>query len=354
MSGLVDTSLPCDPLEIAEKWLAEGRKVALATVVDTWGSAPRPAGSHLVIDADGNFQGSVSGGCVEGAVITEALDVIGSGSVRTLDFGVEDETAWKVGLSCGGRIRVHVRRLEGGQPSGYPQSPDGLLTLLNAERRARRPVVVATDLRDGAAQLIRREDEAPRDICEAVRAAFETGRSRHVEAAGQSLFLNAYLPQPRLVVIGAVHISQALVPMARIAGFPVEIIDPRTAFATPERFPEVTLHASWPQEVFAAQPLDSRTALAALTHDPRIDDLPLQAALEAGCFYVGVLGSRKLSEQRNERLLAAGVSRDLLGRIRSPIGLNISAANPAEIAVAVLAEVISASRSRDPTSLLHR
>jgi xanthine dehydrogenase accessory factor len=267
---------------------------------------------------------------------------------------VEDETAWKVGLSCGGRIRVHVGRLERGQPSGYPQSPGDLLASLNAERRGRRPVVVATDLRDGSAQLIRREDEAPRDICEAVRAAFETGRSRHVEAAGQSLFLNAYLPQPRLVVIGAVHISQALVPMARIAGFPVEIIDPRTAFATPERFPEVMLHTSWPQEVFAAQPLESCTALAALTHDPRIDDLPLQAALEAGCFYVGVLGSRKLREQRNERLLAAGVSRDLLGRIRSPIGLNISAANPAEIAVAVLAEVISASRSRSLTSPVHR
>lgn len=335
-----------DPLEIAEGWLAEGREIALATVVETWGSAPRAAGSHLVVDAEGNFEGSVSGGCVEGAVITEALDAIASGRARTLDFGVADDTAWKVGLSCGGRIRIYVERLD--------QRTDNFLSLLNAARRARRPVAVVTDLGDGTGRLVRRQEEAPQDLAEAVRHAFETGRSRCVDAEGRSLFLNAYLPQPRLVLIGAVHISQALVPMARIAGFPVEIIDPRTAFATPERFPEVMLHTDWPQDVFAAQPLDPYTALAALTHDPKIDDLPLQAALEAGCFYVGVLGSRKLREQRNARLLAAGVGSDAVERIRSPIGLNIAAASPAEIAVAILAEVISALRSRGLTPPVNR
>jgi xanthine dehydrogenase accessory factor len=143
-----------------------------------------------------------------------------------------------------------------------------------------------------------------------------------------------------------VHISQALAPMARIAGFDVEIIDPRTAFATPERFPDAALSAEWPEDVLTKRPLDTYTALAALTHDPKIDDYPLQAALNAGCFYVGALGSRKTHGKRMERLLAAGFTDEQISRIRAPIGLAIGAASPAEIAVAVLAEVIGALRSR--------
>jgi xanthine dehydrogenase accessory factor len=147
-------------------------------------------------------------------------------------------------------------------------------------------------------------------------------------------------------MIGAVHISQALAPMARIAGFDVEIIDPRTAFATPERFPDVALRAEWPQDVLKERPFDAYTAVAALTHDPKIDDHPLQAALEAGCFYVGALGSRKTHGRRVERLLAAGLGEEQIGRIHAPIGLAIGAASPAEIAVSVLAQVIGALRSR--------
>ena len=163
---------------------------------------------------------------------------------------------------------------------------------------------------------------------------------------GRSFFLNVYLPQPRLVVIGAVHISQALAPMARIAGFPVEIIDPRTAFATQERFADVELSAEWPEEVLSTHPLDSYTALAAVTHDPKIDDFPLKAALDAGCFYVGALGSRKTHAKRVERLLALGATEAQIANIHAPIGLNIGASSPAEIAVAVLAQVIEAFRSR--------
>jgi len=220
------------------------------------------------------------------------------------------------------------------------------LKTLNAERRARRAAVLVTDLGDGRDRVVREGDKVAGELGAAIETAFRTGLSKAVEAEGRPFFLNAHLPQPRLVVIGAVHISQALAPMARIAGYPVEIIDPRTAFATPDRFPDMPLHAEWPQDVLARRPLDGYTALAAVTHDPKIDDFALKAALDARCFYVGALGSRKTHAKRVERLLALGASADDVARIHSPIGVDIGAANPAEIAVAVLAEVIDAFRSR--------
>lgn len=221
-----------------------------------------------------------------------------------------------------------------------------LLRELNAERGARRAAILVTDLSGGGDRLVREGDGVGGALGEALGAAFRSGKSGIVEADGKSLFLNVHVPPPRLVMIGAVHISQALAPMARIAGFDVEIIDPRTAFATPERFPDVALRAEWPQDVLKERPFDAYTAVAALTHDPKIDDHPLQAALEAGCFYVGALGSRKTHARRVERLLAAGLGDEQIGRIHAPIGLAIGAASPAEIAVAVLAQVIGALRSR--------
>lgn len=221
-----------------------------------------------------------------------------------------------------------------------------VLKTLNAERRARRAAVLVTDLGDGRDRVVREGDTVAGELGAAIERAFRTGLSGSVEAEGRTFFLNAHLPQPRLVVIGAVHISQALAPMARIAGYPVEIVDPRTAFATPDRFPDVTLHAEWPQDVLARQPLDGYTALAAVTHDPKIDDFALKAALDARCFYVGALGSRKTHARRVERLLALGAGAEDIGRIHAPIGVDIGAASPAEIAVAVLAEVIKAFRSR--------
>lgn len=221
-----------------------------------------------------------------------------------------------------------------------------LLKALNRERQARRAAILATDLGTGEGRLVREGDAVAGGLGEAVAKAFRSGKSGSVEVDGRTLFLNVHLPPPRLVVIGAVHISQALAPMARIAGYDVEIVDPRTAFATPERFPDVTLLAEWPQDVLKRRSFDAYTAVAALTHDPKIDDVPLLAALKAGCFYVGALGSRKTHGKRVERLLAAGASEAELARIHAPIGLPIGAASPAEIAVAVLAEVISAFRSR--------
>lgn len=228
-----------------------------------------------------------------------------------------------------------------------------LLSALNAERRARRAAIVATPVGGGGQRLVRAADDLSADpLREALSRRFRSGLSGLVEGPEGPVFLTVHLPPPRLVVVGAVHISQALVPMAATAGLEPVVIDPRTAFATPERFPAVRLLAEWPQDVLAPAgadtagkvALDPWTALAALTHDPKIDDPAIAAALSAGCFYVGALGSRKTHAKRVERLLALGVAPEAVERIRAPIGLPIGAASPAEIAVAVLAEVIGALR----------
>ena len=223
-----------------------------------------------------------------------------------------------------------------------------LLRALNAERAARRAAVLVTALDGGAQRLVRQADMASDPLGDALLARLRSGRSGMVEHAGGSYFLTVQEPPVRLVVIGAVHISQALAPLAGIAGLDVTIVDPRTAFATPERFGEVTLLAEWPDDAFRTLPLDRFTALAALTHDPKIDDPALAAALKAACFYVGALGSRKTHASRLARLAAQGFDAETLGRIRAPIGLDIGAVSPAEIAVSVLGEVIAALRRKPP------
>lgn len=217
---------------------------------------------------------------------------------------------------------------------------------LNALRRARKAVVVVTDLLTGATRIVDEAAASGDPLTGELLARLRSGKSGVVATDDREIMLTVHLPPPRLVVIGAVHVSQALAPMARIAGFDMLIVDPRTAFATPERFPDVKLLAEWPQDVAAEMALDPFTALAALTHDPKIDDLPLRAALEAGCFYVGALGSRKTHAKRLERLVGAGADPVQIDRIHAPIGLAIGAQSPAEIAVSILAEVIAALRGR--------
>jgi xanthine dehydrogenase accessory factor len=223
-----------------------------------------------------------------------------------------------------------------------------VLERLNAARRARRAAIVATDLSSGVSRLITEDDDVSGDpLAVDLTARFGSGASSMARAAGAGeVFLTVHLPPPRLVIIGAVHVSQALAPMALLAGFETTIIDPRTAFATPERFPDVRLVPEWPQDVLAREPLDSHTALAAITHDPKIDDHALTAAMTAGCFYIGALGSRKTHARRRQRLGDAGVSETDLDLIRAPIGLDIKAQSPSEIAVAVLAEIIGTLRRR--------
>ncbi|MEM6464046.1 MAG: XdhC family protein [Pseudomonadota bacterium] len=221
-----------------------------------------------------------------------------------------------------------------------------LLKRLNEARGNRRAVIVATNLEDGSARLVLEGESVSGELGVALDKAFRSGRSGTVEADARFYFLNVHVPPARLVVIGAVHIAQSLAPMARIAGFDVRIIDPRTAFATLERFSDTELIAEWPDEVLAQKPLDAYTALAAVSHDPKIDDFPLKAALEAKCFYVGALGSRKTHAKRIERLRKLGLGDEQIAGIASPIGLDIGAASPQEIAVAILAEIIGALRKR--------
>lgn len=219
-----------------------------------------------------------------------------------------------------------------------------LLSALNAERAARRAAVLVTDTGSGAQRLVKEADLAGDPLAAALDRQLRSGKSGTVDVEGSSYFLTVQAPPPRIIVTGAVHISQAMAPMAQLLDLDLAIIDPRTAFATPERFPEVKLLVEWPDEALQRLPLDAYTAFVALTHDPKIDDPGLIAALRSDCFYIGALGSRKTHARRLERLAAAGFGEAQTNRIRAPIGLDIGAVSPAEIALAILGEIVSALR----------
>jgi xanthine dehydrogenase accessory factor len=219
-----------------------------------------------------------------------------------------------------------------------------LLAALNAERAARRAAVLVTDIESGAQRLVRDQDAAADSLAEPIAERLRLGKSGLVELGGRQYFLTVQAPAVKAIVVGAVHISQALAPMARVLDLDVTIVDPRTAFATAERFPDVPVLAEWPEEVLPRLALDRYTALVALTHDPKIDDPALIAALKAECFYIGALGSKKTHGRRVERLTAAGFTEAEIARIHAPIGLDIGAVSPAEIAVSILAEIVAALR----------
>lgn len=223
-----------------------------------------------------------------------------------------------------------------------------VLTRLNEARRARRAAIRVSDLATGDERLVLESDLATDDpLHDELAARFRSGKSGLTETDAGRLFLTVHVPPPKIVVIGAAHISQALAPMARIAGFDVVIVDPRTAFATEERFEGTAILAEWPQDVVPSKiPFDGYTALVAVTHDPKIDDWPIAEALKSGCFYVGALGSRKTHAKRVERLIAQGLGEGEIARIAAPIGLNIGAQSPAEIAVSILGQIIEALRLR--------
>ncbi|MEX0349760.1 MAG: XdhC family protein [Paracoccaceae bacterium] len=313
--------------ETALDWYRDTGSAALATVVETWGSAPRRVGAQLVIGGDGRIEGSVSGGCVEGAVIVEALEAIDEREARLLEFGVSDEDAFAVGLACGGTIRVLV------EPVGSVLS-EVMLAELVAMRATRVPVAYEVNI-DTGRRALRRTRYADRMRLD--RSGFEED--------GKT-FVAVHNPPLRLIVVGAVHIAQALVPMARIAGYDPVIIDPREAFASSERFPGERILTDWPDEGVAEIGLDTRTALVLLTHDPKLDDPALQAALRADVFYIGALGSKRTHAKRVARMQEAGFTEDQVACIHGPIGLDIGAAGPSEIAVAILAQMTAVLRGK--------
>jgi xanthine dehydrogenase accessory factor len=305
--------------ETALAWHREGKGAALATVVQTWGSAPRRVGSQLAISGEAEIAGSVSGGCVEGAVVAEALDTIEEGAPQMLEFGVSDADAFAVGLACGGTIKVLV------EPVGSVL-PEQVLADLVAARASREPVAYVTGMK--VARRVERMGHAER---------FRMDRSGF-EADGET-FVNIHNPPLRLIVVGAVHIAQALLPMARIAGYDPVLVDPRETFGSADRFPGETILHDWPDEAIARYGLDMRTALVLLTHDPKLDDPALELALGSNVFYIGALGSTRTHAKRVARMQERGWSEAQIDRIHGPVGLDIGAAGPAEIAVAILAEM---------------
>ncbi|WP_071674804.1 XdhC family protein [Nioella nitratireducens] len=318
--------------EIALDWHRQGKGAALATVVETWGSAPRPVGSQLVISGAGEMEGSVSGGCVEGAVVVEAMECLDSGAATLLEFGVADEQAFAVGLACGGRIRVLV------EPVGRVLPVEMLEALVDA-RAAREQAAYVVNPDTGARRLVAGPGDAlETEIAERFR--------RDKSGFEGDWFIGIHNPPLRMAIVGAVHIAQALVPMARLAGYDPVLIDPRPAFGAEARFPGETILEDWPDEALAAFGLDPRTAVVTLTHDPKLDDPAIEAALKSGCFYLGCLGSTRTHAKRVERLTEAGYSPAQIARIHGPVGLDIGAQGPAEIAISILAEITQ--RLRQP------
>lgn len=304
--------------EIALSWHRAGRGAVLATVIETWGSAPRRVGSQLVVSGTGEIEGSVSGGCVEGAVVAEALEALSEAQARLLSYGVSDDDAFQVGLACGGTIRILV------EPVGKAL-PEDLLSDLVSARAARKPVAYV--VRPGQVGWL----AAVSDYCE----RFRQDRSG---LEGET-FIAIHNPPLRMVIVGAVHIAQPLVTMAHLAGYDPVLVDPREAFGSPERFANQTLIHDWPDEALAALKLDARTAVVTLTHDPKLDDPAIQEALGSDVFYLGCLGSKRTHEKRVMRLQEAGFSKEQIARIHAPVGLDIGAASPAEIAVSIMAEI---------------
>ncbi len=294
-------------LNAATQW--KGAPLALATVVSTWGSAPRPRGSHMLVHADGRFEGSVSGGCVESDILATAADVIAGAPFQLKNYGIADAAAWEVGLPCGGEISVLV------QPVSAEGFDPELFDRIAEARDTGKGLAVTTDLASGQSSLRPQEGAA---------------------------FVNRYDPPRRLLIVGAVQIAQALAGLVRELGIATTVIDPRARFLTEERFPGVTLDDRWPDEAVEALDPGPSSAVVTLSHDTKIDDPALIAALARPTAYVGALGSRRSHAARRERLAAAGVSEADLDRIDAPVGLDIGAVGPAEIALSIAAAMVGA------------
>ncbi len=335
----------------ARRWHAAGTRFALARVVAAWGSAPRRPGGAMAVTADLQVAGSLSGGCIEAAVIEEAVRLLaGERGPGRLEYGIEDERAWSVGLSCGGTLSVYLT--EPGREL-WEAILDGL--------QRQRPAVLLTRLHDGSAShaLIDLDEQrvrasagdgdtyGPEAVTAACAFAAATQESDLVQVDGVETFVHI-LPRPdELLIVGAGHIAVHLVAFARELGFHTAVIDPRRVFATSERFavePDELL-AEWPDRVLVGRPVTESTYAVLLTHDPRIDDQALRHLLPSNAAYLGALGSSRTHAKRRGRLQEAGFDEQAIDRVRGPAGLSIGAVSPAEIALAIMAQVIEAKRA---------
>ncbi len=329
-----------------EQWMAANQPVALATVVSTWGSSPRAEGAKMAVNLAGDMTGSVSGGCVEGAVVEASQECLASGQPRLLHFGVADETAWEVGLACGGQIDVFVQPLTEEIFLAFKRAIEkqetlGLVTIIEGDDESlgvSMPVFEHADY----SSLSKEENENENLLISQALENMDKGKSSQLQINDQvRAFVDVMLPPPRLIVVGGVHIAVALVKMAKEVGYQTIVVDPRRQFGTEARFPAVDqLVQQWPDEALEQIGITSNTAVAVLTHDPKLDDPGLMVALPSSAFYVGALGSRKTNAARRERLLQAGMSEALLDRLAAPIGLDLGGRSPEEIALAILAQIV--------------
>ena len=341
-----------DTFQTARNWLKEDRPFAIATVTQTWGSAPRGVGSTLIISADLQVAGSVSGGCVENAVIEEAQAVIERGKAKLLDFGVTNETAWSVGLTCGGKEQVLLER----HPAfSEKESTRQVWNALNNALEESKPVILLThldpdkhshllDFLDGSlvGDWAYLNDEARK----AALACFAERKSQHVELSGEPVLVQVFPRNDRIIIIGAAHISVPLVTFAKQLDFEVIVIDPRKIFTAEKRFPVAPnqMLDVWPGEALPDLNIDSDCYAVLLTHDPKIDDPALHYFLKSKVSYIGALGSRKTHAKRVERLKEAGFEASEVARIKGPAGLDIAAKTPEEIALSIVADIVEIKR----------
>lgn len=327
-----------------DKWReASDDPIALATVIQTWGSSPRQVGAKMALTADGKISGSVSGGCVEGTVFEAGTEVLQTGRPQLLHFGVADETAWDVGLACGGTIEVFVEPL-------HTAVYDFLHTLIEKDKAgASITLIQGPQAQVGQKLALNRAGQTVGKLdgtleeraIQAAQAA--TGPQRIHLTEEVEAFIDVVRPAPTLVMVGGVHIAVALTSIAKTLGYNTIVVDPRRAFGSQERFPHVDrLIQAWPDEAFAQIELTPETAVAMLTHDPKIDDPALKVVLQSPAFYIGALGSSKTQAKRRERLRDMGFDEDQIGRVHGPIGLDLGGQTPEEIALAVMAEIVQA------------
>lgn len=336
-----------DVLSEIALWRERGERIALATVIDVQRSAPRPPGAKMAVNEHGEIAGSVSGGCVEGAVAEIADGVLQGDPPQLLHFGIADSDAWDVGLPCGGEIDVWVQAYEAGptNPRFEEVARAGgraaEVTMLEGSRPGAKLLVEADGGRQGSLGAPELDDEAARIAVELLWA--ETSERR------EGLFVDVIGPAPRLIVFGAVDIAASLCTLARAAGWRPYVIDPRARFATPDRFPDAEeVIAAWPEEAVAQLGgIDPATSIVVLTHDPKLDDAALLLALGSPARFIGAMGSRRAQAKRRERLLALGLGEEELERVSAPVGLDLGAISREETALSILAEIVAARHGRE-------
>jgi xanthine dehydrogenase accessory factor len=330
-------------LETYDAWRAAGHQVGRAVVIRTYGSAPRQAGSALLVADDGRMVGSVSGGCVEGAAAEAVAEARRIGQARVIRFGVSDDQAWSVGLACGGTIEVLVQ----------PDVPATVIEAARAQSTGAMPGIgttVVTELPtiepSGAPDDATAAGAAGAPNLDELRSAtLAAGRSTTADLGDRTVFIEAFPVRPRLVIVGATEIARSLVGMAGALGYERVVIDARSAFATRERFPDVEqLLTVWPDEAFEAIGLGPNDAVAVLSHDPKFDEPAIAEAFRRGARYVGAIGSRKTQADRRRRLVEMGVTEAQLADLHGPIGLDLGGREPAETALAILAEIVASRR----------